>query len=290
MFAIRSLTPNQRRAIPRLFFRWEKYAMLLFILLLLGSGTYIAMRITDAYSVAVPADGGIIREGIIGIPRFINPLFATSDTDRDLTNLVYTGLLRHDGNGNLIPSLAERYEISEDGLTYTFHLKKDAKWSDGTPCTADDVLFTISLAKDPQYRSAVQPNWEGVTVTKTDDYTAIFTLAKPYAPFLENTVLGIMPKHAWNGVLPAEFGLSEKNLRPVGAGPYRVVSFTQNTSGRITSFLLEPNPYFLPHAPYISNLELFFFTSAADMEQARSAGALDAASIPINLADKPPHP
>lgn len=220
-----------------------------------------------------------MREGIIGIPRFINPLLVVSDADKDLTNLIYTGLLRHNGQGILVPSLAENYEISEDGLIYTFHLKKDAAWNDGAPLTAEDVVFTITLLKDPQYRSVIRPNWEGVTVSKPDEYTVVFTLAKPYAPFLENTTLGILPKHVWKDTVAAEFTLSEKNLKPVGAGPYRVVLFTQNQTGRITSFRLEPNPHYLPHPPYISQLEFFFFTSGAELEQSWVNAAIDAVSI-----------
>ena len=221
-----------------------------------------------------------MREGVIGIPRFVNPLLASSDADRDLTALIYTGLLRNDGKGELVPSLADRYEISNDGLTYTFYLKDNLRWSDGKRLTADDILFTLSLVKDPNYRSILRPNWEGVTVEKKDDKTIEFKLAKPYAPFLENTTMGILPKHVWREILATEFGLTEKNLRSAGAGPYRVVSFEQNSTGRIASYSLEPNPHYTPHPSYIKKIEFVFFTSAAELQNAYQNGLIDSASIP----------
>lgn len=253
---------------------------MVFFTTLIISFVYGAYSLIDRYSVAVPAEGGALREGIIGIPRFINPLLANSDADRDLTAVVYSGLLRNNGKGELVPSLADRYEISDNGLTYTFYLKDDLRWSDGTRISADDVLFTISLVKDPNYRSVLRPNWEGVTIEKKDEKIIEFKLAKPYAPFLENTTIGILPKHVWQDVLAPEFTLSEKNLRPVGAGPYRVVSFEQNSTGRIVSYTLEPNPYYVPHAPSIKTLTFVFFTSATELQDSYRNGIVDSASIP----------
>ena len=93
--------------------------------------------------VEVPAYGGTLTEGIIGTPRFINPVLASSDADRDLVALTHSGLLRPDNHGRLINDMAEKYEISEDGLVYTFTLKPNLFWQDGTPITGDDIIFTI---------------------------------------------------------------------------------------------------------------------------------------------------
>ncbi len=278
--SLRSFSPAQRQTLPRLLTKRDRVLLLIFCATFITSFGYALYSLTNQYSVPVPARGGSLREGIIGIPRFINPLLASSDADRDLTALVYTGLLRNNGKGELAPSLADRYEISNDALTYTFYLKDNLRWSDGTLLTADDVIFTISLVKDPSYRSVLRPNWEGVTAEKKDDKTIEFKLAKPYAPFLENATIGILPEHLWRDVLAAEFTLSEKNLQPVGAGPYRVVSFEQNSTGRISSYMLEPNPQYVPYPPHIKTLEFVFFTSAAELQTAYQNGFVDSASIP----------
>lgn len=265
------------RLLPRLFGVREKLAALTLFILVLISGAILAHRVSAEYSVAVPTSGGVLREGVVGIPHFINPLLATSDVDRDLVSLLYAGLMRIDGAGAIVPSLAERYETSSDGLTYTFVINADARWSDGEPVTADDILFTISLAKNPTYRSSVRANWEGVIVEKIDERTVQFTLAKPYAPFLENTVLGILPKHVWQNILPAEFGLAEFNTKPVGAGPYTLLSFHQTSSGRISSYTLEANKNYLPHEPFIKTVEFYFYGSENEMLAALRTKKIDAA-------------
>ncbi len=157
---LRSLSSIQRRVLPRLLTRTDKLLLLFFITTIIASSTFIVFDIIDTYSTSIPGEGGTLREGIIGIPRFINPLLANSDADRDLTNMIYTGLLRQDGMGNLALSLAKRYTISDDGLMYTFYMHENARWSDGTPLSADDIIFTVSLVKDPNYRSPYRPNWE----------------------------------------------------------------------------------------------------------------------------------
>jgi ABC-type transport system substrate-binding protein len=91
---------------------------------------------SNKWAVQVPANGGTLREGILGTPRFINPVLATSDIDQDLTQLVYSGLIRRDQTNDnsesiIIPDLAESYSISDDGKKYTFILKKNAVFHDG---------------------------------------------------------------------------------------------------------------------------------------------------------------
>src|SRR3989344_379567 len=94
-------------------------------------------------SVVVPAPGGTLTEGVIGSARFINPLLAISEPDRDLAYLVYSGLTRISPNGSIIPDLASSYEISDDGLTYTFTLRPDLTFHDGSSLTTVDIVFTI---------------------------------------------------------------------------------------------------------------------------------------------------
>jgi len=190
--------------------------------------------------IEVPTTGGVLVEGVIGTPRFINPILAASDADRDLTALVYSGLMRVTADGSLELDLAEKVTVSTDGTSYTFILRKNEFWNDGEPVTADDVVFTIQKALDPSIKSPKRANWEGVTVAKVDDYTVEFTLRQPYAAFLENTTMGILPKHKWTGVDAEQFPFSEYNVTPVGSGPYTVTSIIRDNNSIPTSYELAP--------------------------------------------------
>ncbi len=100
---------------------------------------------------ATPPPAVTYREGVVGHPSSINPLTASTQVDRDLVALLFRGLLRAGPNGTLLPDLARSWAVSPDGLTYTFNMRTDARWEDGQPVTAADVVFTVGLAQDPDY-------------------------------------------------------------------------------------------------------------------------------------------
>ena len=134
-------------------------------------------------TISVPDVGGTYSEGIAGVPQFINPLLAQyNQVDQDLTALIFNGLTRSDGRGGLDPDLARSWQVSEDGLVYLFKLRQDVRWHDNTPFTADDVIFTINLMKDPQFPGVpyLGELWRNVTVEKIDDYTLRFILPGQY--------------------------------------------------------------------------------------------------------------
>ena len=211
-------------------------------------------------------------EGIAGSPGTINPLLALSDADRDLVSLIYAGLMRSDGRGGLKPELASHYEISEDGLTYTFWLREGLTWHDGKPVTVDDIIFTIEATKNVGIRSPKRANWEGVEVEKIDQGAVKFILKKPYAPFLENTKLGILPKHLWGKLSSKEFSLTELNTKPIGAGPYKIDSFTKGASGAISSLYLKAFKNYKPARPFINNVTLLFYPGEEDLIAAYRKG------------------
>lgn len=208
-----------------------------------------------------PASGGEIKEGIIGTPRFINPALALSDADRDLTILIYSGLLRRDMEGNLIPDLAEDYKISEDGLSYTFKIRDKAVWHDNKPVTSDDVVFTIETIKNSLIKSPKQASWEGVEIRKISDKEISFFLKRPYAPFLENTALGILPKHIWEKIPAEQFGLNMANIKPIGSGPFKIKKIKKDSSGITTAYILERNKKFALGKSLLKKITLKFYPS-----------------------------
>lgn len=224
------------------------------------------------FLIAEPAYGGTLSEGIVGAPRFVNPILAISDTDRDVTALVFAGLMGHDSSGNLVPILAEKYDVSPDGKTYTFTLRENAAFSDGTPVTASDVVYTVTKAQDPALRSPVLANWANIRAEAIDARTVRFTLPKAYAPFLEDTTLGILPQHIWKNVSDAEFPFSNYQVNAVGAGPFKIANVARAKDGSIASYDLAVFKDFAPGRAYLNGMHLVFYADDASLAAALRSG------------------
>ncbi len=270
---LRALSPSER-------------LVLYGLTILLGiSALTLLAGLNSSVSVTVPAAGGELIEGQVGSARFINPLLTISQPDEDLSKLVYSGLTRILPDG-VVSDLAEKYTISEDGTTYTFTLRPDATFHDGTPVTADDVLFTVAAAQNPSIKSPRRADWEGVQVSSPDSHTVIFKLAHAYAPFIENTALGILPKHIWQNVPAAEFPFSPANTRPVGSGPFLIKNVTIDTTGSATRYELIPFSGFTLGKPYLGRITFIFYPNQEALLKAFDAKKIDAIAgvTPANLA------
>ncbi|MDE2030880.1 MAG: hypothetical protein KGI58_01290 [Patescibacteria group bacterium] len=234
-------------------------------------------KVNSAFMVDIPTNGGTITEGIVGMPTLVNPVLSLSDADKDLTSLVYSGLMRKLPDGTLIPDLAESYTVSPDGMTYTFVIKKNAKFQDGSKVTADDVVYTINQINDPLTKSPHKASWDGISVSKKDDSTVVFTLKQPYISFMDNTTIGIMPMHIWKNINPAEFGLSTLNIKPIGSGPYKVKSVSKNSEGVPTQYSLERFNNFILGEPHIKYINIIFYNNESDLIKALSSHTIDQA-------------
>jgi peptide/nickel transport system substrate-binding protein len=249
-----------------------------------------AHALESRFLVTEPAYGGTLREGAVGSPRFVNPLLALSDSDRDLAALTYAGLMGEDGTGALVPVIAESYSVSADGKSYTFTLRPDAVFSDGTPITADDVVYTVEKAQDPGLKSPEYANWSGVAVAALDSKTVQFSLNKPFAPFLANTTLGILPAHLWKNVGNDDFAFSPLNTDPVGAGPFLVSSVSRDANGIVKGFSLSANPHYALGRPYLGHIDFTFFSQQSDLEDALASGAVESAyGLPAAAGDAGTH-
>lgn len=172
--------------------------------------------------------GILILRGIdSSMPENFNPLTT------DARVWLYDGLVRFDEEMNPIPDLAESWEISEDGLVYTFKLRDDVTFHDGTPMTADDVIYTAELTLDEAtnspYRSKFIIDGEPVVWEKIDDYTVQATLPKPFGPFLAKTsradelFFTILPKHIMEQC--TDMATCSINQAPIGTGPFKFVEY-----------------------------------------------------------------
>jgi peptide/nickel transport system substrate-binding protein len=243
----------------------------------LALGAFLFLIVLNGkISTVIPAAGGTQSEGEVGPARFINPVLETSQPDQDLTQLVYSGLVRAMPDGTTVPDLAQSYQISADGTVYTFKLRPDATFQDGTHVTAADVLYTVSETRKPGIKSPRRADWEGVAISAPDPSTVVFTLPHPYAPFIENTTLGILPSHLWQNVTDEEFPFNPLNTHPIGSGPYKITGVTTDKTGSATRYDLSPFNQFIFNAPYLSKISFVFYPDQNALLKAFNAGQIDA--------------
>ncbi len=247
----------------------ESLVFYFFFFLFALSTLFLLLKVNNAFMVEVPSAGGTLEEGVIGYPRYINPILSFTDSGRALSQLIYSGLMKKTPGGNLVPDLAESYSVSPDGLTYDFILKKNITFQDGIPVTTDDIQFTILKTQDLSIKSPKEANWQGVTIEIVSPTEIKFSLKKPYGPFLQNTTLGILPKHLWAEASNVDsFTLSALNREPIGSGPYMLKSIKTNSSGLPRYYHLVPFKNYASGHPYINDIIVRFYS---DQNQLLSA-------------------
>lgn len=254
---------QRMRLLPKVLSFRERYGIAALALIAIASIALIPVALWRSATIVTPDTGGSFTEGVLGDPRFINPVLSyANEVDRDLETLLFAGLLSYDAQGNLVPDLAKTFpEISSDGLSYTVYLKEDTLWHDGKPVTADDVIFTIETIQNPDFGSPLRIAWQGVTVEKVNEFAVMFKLKTAYAQFPNTLTVGILPKHIWQDIRPASFALHDLNTRPVGAGPYRFEKLEKDSVGRITSYTVRAFEDFHAGRPFIDRITLKFFQS-----------------------------
>lgn len=279
-FLARKLSFRARlRLLPKVLSFNERYLVVGLALTALLALASIPITTYRHFTTEVPAQGGSLIEGALGTPRLVNPLLAqTNDADNDLTSLIFSGLYRYNGQGVLVPDLAKTMpEITPDGLSYSITLREDARWHDGVPVTADDIVFTVQTAQNADYGApaTVRAPWVGVQAQRISDHVVQFRIDAKYAQFSNNLTLGILPKHLWQDIKPINFSLSELNIKPIGSGPFRFKSLTKDNLGHIISYKLEAYNQSHLGRPKLDSIEFRFFDSEDGIIDAFNANDID---------------
>lgn len=240
----------------------EKFLVIILIIGAITSFSWTLVRTYQTHTVAIPAEGGEYIEGVLGQPRVINPLLATTATDTALTRLVFASLYTYDNEGRIVPELAESLPgISDDQKNYTINLRRGAKWHNGADITSDDVIFTFQTIQNEQYKSPLRSEWLSSTVEKINDYTIVFKNKDISGPFLDNLTVPILPKTIWSQVPPENFATSEYNLEAIGSGAYTVKAIKKIPGGNIQSITLESFADYYAGTPKIKTVTVRFFDS-----------------------------
>lgn len=263
----------------------ERITFILFLSLALLSASYLIIDLYINSTNKAPAYGSVYTEGVVGQPRFINPIYGeTNDVDRTLIDLVYSGLMAYGKDGKITNDLVKDYQVSADGKTYSFQLKDDLSWQDGVPLKTDDVVFTIKTIQNSDYKSPLRANWLDVEIKKTSETSFDLSLKAPYNSFLENCTVKIIPQHIWQNILPESFALSAYNLQPVGSGPYILTNLQQTSAGFIKSISLSSNHKYHDKIPYITGITFQFFENKDSLIKAANQKTIDGFSV-VSLDD-----
>ena len=272
--------PKERsvRGILRSFTIAEKAVFYFFVSAFLLSGVTLLWKVSDAFLIEVPIRGGTLTEGVVGNPRFINPVLAISEADKNLVTLLYSGLVRITPEGAIENDLAEEVIISPNRQIYTVRIDEEARFHDGTSVSADDIIFTIQKITDPSIKSPRRGNWDGIAIEKIDEKTVSFTLKQAYTPFIYNLTVGILPKHIWKNVSDDEFSFSQFNTLPIGSGAYKVERVERNSGGIPNLYRLTPFENISNKAPFIKNLVFRFYSSEIALIEAYNTDEVESIS------------
>ncbi len=197
-----------------------------------------------------PSKSSSLNLRLGGEPTILNPLLSSDTASSAVEGLIYNGLLRINDNLELVPDVAEKYTISPDGKTYTFTLKKNIKWQDGQPLTAEDVAFTFNKILDPKTNTVRRGSYiiEGkpIQFKAIDTYTFEAKLPRPFAPFLTNMAMGIIPKHIFENI---DINKNDFNRKPVGCGPFILEKWE---TGQYV--ILKRNPTYFGEKPKVEKI------------------------------------
>ena len=232
--------------------KWAIAALMIFCISSLGRGAFAVYE----NSAFVPVQGGIYREGLVGQPIALNPILSPNQIDQDLSALLFEKLKK----------IADHIEVADDYKTYTIKLKEDLRWSNGQLLSSDDIIFTIRTIQDPETRSPLAKNWQGVIVERISALQTKLILPTPFVFFKDNIEnLRIIPKHIFSAIPPANLRLSAYNLEPVGSGPYRFEKLEKRKDGFITEIRISRNPEYAGEKPFIENFTFSYFSSQEEL-------------------------
>ncbi|MEA2014837.1 MAG: peptide-binding protein [Thermodesulfobacteriota bacterium] len=216
----------------------------------------------DSHAVESPTSGAaygdVIVEGSIGDASNLIPILSSDSTSHSIASMIFNGLVKYDEDMGVAGDLAESWDISDDGLEITFHLRKGVKWHDGHPFTADDVLFTYRLTIDPKTPTAYAGDFLRVKSLRViDPYTLRVTYAEPFAPALMSWGASVLPRHLLEGKDVTKTPLAR---HPIGTGPYM---FKEWKAGQ--KIVLLSNPDYFEGRPCIDGYIMRIIPDMATM-------------------------
>ena len=253
---------------------------------------FLLFKINTLFLYETTIRHGEIHEGIVGVPAYRNPLYAVNAAEKDLASLMHAGLLKYDNAGNFVPHIAETW-TKDDSHQYTFTLRENAVFHDGTPITTEDVVHTVMMIQQEQkYKNPYFDVWSDVEVAAEDSMTVTIAVPESNLHFPEHFTIPILPKHVWKKI-PKD---KQRNYNGpgvyVGAGPFKYDRETVTLDERPTSITLAGFSEYVLGYPFIKKITLHFFVDINNLLEAYEMGIIDgihsvtAIEVPILLKQR----
>lgn len=225
-----------------------------------------------------PQEGGQLRIPVQGLESW-NPLIAKTTDSVNFLSLIYEGLVGYDSDLKKIPKLASDWQVSEDGRLWTFNIRKDAKWHDGTSITAEDVIFTYNILKEGVLNSVYQynifdnDNILEIGLKNNDKYSLFVRLAEPSSKLLDIFTFPVISKDYYESVENIIKIQKDLTKAPLGTGPYKVAEeyFSEDQE----SIILVRNEDWWGRRPYIDKIIGKIYTNKEEARKAFIQGELD---------------
>jgi len=245
--------------------------------LLAGCSQDVPGMVEETSAVAVtPAYGDTFIEATIGDISGLIPNITSDGASHDVGGMIYDGLVKTDKDLNYVPAMAEAWEFSKDCLELTWKLRRDVKWHDGHPFTADDVMFTYQTMINPKTPTAYKDDFLPVKSAEVlDPYTFRVTYARPFAKAVQSWGTWMLPKHLLDKyVADGKLKESPENSHPIGTGPYR---FQDWKSGE--KVVIVANPDYYEGRPYLGRVVYRVIPSQGTIFLELKAKGVDLASL-----------
>jgi len=249
--------------------KFKKIAQISIIMAIVGLG----LNLSQVKAEVEPAQkdkpyGGTLVWGTANRPTIINPILTNRSVSASLMELIFNKLVRLNHKGEIEPDLAESWEVSDDGLTYTFYLKKGVRFHDGVECNAEDVKFTYERIVDPKVNSAYRANYQLVEKWEVlDKYTLRIILKKPFAFFLYKLDREIAPKHLLENI---DLDNTKFNYHPIGTGPFKFKEWHRDDT-----IVLVANEDYFEGRPYLDRIVIKTYPDASQLWAALMRGEVD---------------
>jgi len=213
---------------------------------------------------------------LLGEVSILNPILSTDTASSAVEGAIFTGMTKINEKLEVIPDLARSWKVSKDGKIWTFYLRRDVKWHDGHPFTAEDVVFTFNSILDPKVNSVRRSDYiidgKPIKFKVLDRYTVQAVLPKPFAPFLVRSGMSVIPKHILKG---KDINTAAFNRDPIGTGPFK---FKEWVTGDHVTVVRNPNYYL--GKPKLAEIIYKVIPDANAQLVALEAGEIDSTGIP----------